>query len=395
MDKIPQPEDDPPAGLRSALLPEVPSIVEASIAEIRRKGEPGGPSWRALEKNLRVGLTDACERWFRNGTDAAGAELHFALGRAQARAGRSLDELLRFYRIAGQTAWRRVTEVGAAKKIAPEDLYRLVETGLGYVDDLSIQAAAGYGDEHSRHSSISHLRRSELARLLLRDPQPDREAIEDAAQAVGIELGPTLAFFVGAAELYDSFTRAGRERFVLPPREATFVGAVFDPDIPARRARLKAVAERARVQLALGPPVPLAKARGSLRRAKALFNLMCQGLVIGAPLVLAESHDVPLLLSAEPELAQQVARRRLAPLDAVRGDATRRNLAETLDAWLRHQGQRKPVAHALGVHPQTVQYRLGQLRDLFGSALDHPDERFELELALRLRPYRSLLEGGD
>jgi DNA-binding PucR family transcriptional regulator len=43
------------------------------------------------------------------------------------------------------------------------------------------------------------------------------------------------------------------------------------------------------------------------------------------------------------------------------------------------------VAKALHVHPQTVRYRLARLRELFGSRLDDPDGRFELELALRAR----------
>jgi DNA-binding PucR family transcriptional regulator len=35
------------------------------------------------------------------------------------------------------------------------------------------------------------------------------------------------------------------------------------------------------------------------------------------------------------------------------------------------------------VHPQTVRYRMAQLRDLFGARLDDHDARFELALALR------------
>jgi DNA-binding PucR family transcriptional regulator len=35
------------------------------------------------------------------------------------------------------------------------------------------------------------------------------------------------------------------------------------------------------------------------------------------------------------------------------------------------------------VHPQTVRYRMRQLRDLFGERLEDPDSRFELALALR------------
>jgi len=43
------------------------------------------------------------------------------------------------------------------------------------------------------------------------------------------------------------------------------------------------------------------------------------------------------------------------------------------------------VAAELDVHPQTVRYRLRQLRELFGDALEDPEGRFELALALRAR----------
>jgi DNA-binding PucR family transcriptional regulator len=41
------------------------------------------------------------------------------------------------------------------------------------------------------------------------------------------------------------------------------------------------------------------------------------------------------------------------------------------------------VAEELQVHPQTVRYRLSQLRELFGERLDDPDARFELAIAVR------------
>jgi DNA-binding PucR family transcriptional regulator len=42
------------------------------------------------------------------------------------------------------------------------------------------------------------------------------------------------------------------------------------------------------------------------------------------------------------------------------------------------------VAQALDIHPQTVRYRLGQLRERF-DRLEDPDRRFELAVALRAR----------
>ena len=35
------------------------------------------------------------------------------------------------------------------------------------------------------------------------------------------------------------------------------------------------------------------------------------------------------------------------------------------------------------MHQQTVGYRVAQLKELFGDALDDPEVRFELELVLR------------
>ncbi len=50
--------------------------------------------------------------------------------------------------------------------------------------------------------------------------------------------------------------------------------------------------------------------------------------------------------------------------------AARERLVATLREWLDHQGRVDDTARALGVHPQTVRYRLAQLRETFGAALD-------------------------
>ena len=62
----------------------------------------------------------------------------------------------------------------------------------------------------------------------------------------------------------------------------------------------------------------------------------------------------------------------------------RKALADTLLAWLetRSIGQ---TAARLHIHRQTARYRMNQLQAMFGPALDDPDTRFELELALRAR----------
>ena len=71
----------------------------------------------------------------------------------------------------------------------------------------------------------------------------------------------------------------------------------------------------------------------------------------------------------------------LAPLAELR-PASRQKLTETLRSWLLHQGRRDDIAAALFVHPQTVRYRMGQLRELYGDRLDDPATVRDLTIAL-------------
>ena len=65
---------------------------------------------------------------------------------------------------------------------------------------------------------------------------------------------------------------------------------------------------------------------------------------------------------------------------------TAERLTETLRAWLLHQGQREAIAAELFVHPQTVRYRMNQLRDLYGDRLNDPQTVLELTVALGSSP---------
>jgi DNA-binding PucR family transcriptional regulator len=51
-----------------------------------------------------------------------------------------------------------------------------------------------------------------------------------------------------------------------------------------------------------------------------------------------------------------------------------------------HHGRRDDVAAELFVHPQTVRYRMGQLRELFGDSLSDPALVRGLVLALPATP---------
>jgi DNA-binding PucR family transcriptional regulator len=90
------------------------------------------------------------------------------------------------------------------------------------------------------------------------------------------------------------------------------------------------------------------------------------------------------MLLQDVEMARALARDRLSRFDGLAA-GERGRLLETLAAWLDHQRHTPRIAEELHVHPQTVRYRIAKLRELLGDALDEPDGRFELELALRVR----------
>jgi hypothetical protein len=94
-----------------------------------------------------------------------------------------------------------------------------------------------------------------------------------------------------------------------------------------------------------------------------------------------DEYLVDLVLHADEEALTDLRRRVLAPLAGLRPTTSRR-LADTLRAWLLHQGRRDEVAAGLHVHPQTVRYRMTQLRQLYGERLSSPADLRELVVAL-------------
>jgi DNA-binding PucR family transcriptional regulator len=86
-------------------------------------------------------------------------------------------------------------------------------------------------------------------------------------------------------------------------------------------------------------------------------------------------------VTADPEALADLRADALAPLAKLR-PATAEKLEATLRSWLLHQGRREDIAAELFIHPQTVRYRMGQLRELYGDRLDDPDTVLALTLAL-------------
>lgn len=378
-----------PSATAAALRPELPGLADEIVAAIRQ----GVPDYaRPLEgpfgQALRVGVDEALSQFVElverpEGERGPGREVYVDLGRGEMRAGRSLDALLAAYRLGARVAWRRLAAAGEAARLEPATLYLLAESIFAYIDELSGESIEGYAMEQAAAAGELQRQRRRLAALVIQDPPADTAAVEAAAAAAGWPLPARLAAVFATGQEPDRLgTRLGADAIAanLPPGACALVG---DPDAPGRRAQLAtALAGRS---AALGPTVPWRRAAVSAARARAVLALAAEGALDPPPtgLVVAEDHSLELLLNADRALARDLAATALAPLQA-ETDASRERLAATLREWLRHRGRTEQVAAALHVHPQTVRYRMGRLRDLFGAALEAPDRRFELELALRV-----------
>jgi hypothetical protein len=388
---------DLPPSLAAALRPVLPELTDAIIAAI---GTEVPAYARRLEgafgRALRVGVRTALARFVDGIQDPAGEDpdarrLYVELGRAEFRGGRSLDALLSAYRIGARLAWERFVAAGEAAGHEPATLYRLASAIFSYIDGISADSVEGFTQERAETEGERQRRRRALARLLARD-DVSIEEIHDLARLAAWPRPAALAALVlgglagdgnGNGESLEADRLASRlGGDAIAEVEGTIAVAWLpDPEAPGRRAQLAAALDG--TPAALGPAVPLARAAHSLARARAAHALMLEGRLPGEPIVAADDHLAELILhGGDTSLAADLSARVLAPLSELRPKAAVR-LRETLRAWLDHPGQVQAVAERLHVHPQTVRYRVAQLRELFGDQLDDPDARFELALALR------------
>lgn len=384
-DPILRPWHELPSEVATVLRPELPALSREIIDAVRVEVPPyarrlDGPFGRGLIAGVEEAL-----RQFLDGLGAGGhmprARVYVDLGRGEMRAGRSLDTLLNAYRVGARVAWRRFAAAGEAAGLPPSTLYRLAESIFAYIDALSAKSAEGYALEQSAAAGERSSRRQRLVRLLVREPPADPLDVADVAQEAEWRLPEQLAALAFPEEERARVSARLPADAIVELVGDVVVAIVPDPDRPDRRRQL-ARAVGPRRHAALGPSVSWRDAALSLTRARAVLQLVAEGAAPGHGVVAAEDHAAALLLRSDRRLARELVQSRLAPLDGL-GAGARARLVATLACWIAAQGRLQLVAEQLHVHPQTARYRLGQLRELFGDALDDPARRFELELALR------------
>lgn len=374
-------------GLRGALHARILGTVRAAMREQGRSLTGGQGQGLALGVQTAVDtFVDAVADPGRELT--ATREVFHALGRTEYREGHRVDALRTVLTLGARDIWAFLVEhtTGAAGRNpgpAPADLYVIAGALFGYVDALAGAAAEGFLDEQRDTAQDWATTRRRLVTLLVQPDPPAEAVLRAAADAARWPLPTTLAVLsVDGTDAEQVARGIGAGAVAAVIGDAVRV-VLPDPGTPGRldRARQALVGRRA----ALGPTVERHRARLSYRLSRRALTLHQHGALGREPVVSCDDHLLGLLTAWEPGLAAHLADTVLAPLAGLRPTA-RRALAETLHGWLRRQGQVVAVAEDLHTHPQTVRYRMRQLRTLFGPALDDPDARLVLTLALRQQP---------
>jgi hypothetical protein len=259
-------------------------------------------------------------------------------------------------------------------------LASFAELVFAYIDELSAASVAGHTDELATTGRVRQRHLERLVHHLLARPDASEETVRRAAERADWAEPRTLTAVVVPGSQVRAVLGAVAPSTLQaadPPGLEDHV-LLLVPDAHGReRPRLlRALAGRGATA---GPARPWLSVRASYDRA-----LRARALGPAADptdLVDTEDHLPALVLTADPEALADLRARALAPLDGLR-PGTADKLAETLRLWLLLQGRRDEVAAALFVHPQTVRYRMGQVREAFGDTLDDPEVVLALTLAL-------------
>lgn len=379
-----------PETVLSAMWSALPSVAERTVAAVVAEvpsyadafsGRMGRIIEKAVQQALEGFLRRATDPRAGQGAPSIGPALDgaYTLGRGEARNGRSTDVLLAAYRVGARMAWRELSAIAVSHGLAGDALALFAELVFAYIDQLSAFSVSGHADELALTGLARQRNREQLALHLLNGAEPERLAA--AAERADWSPPHTLTAVAlpvsqerGVVGLLDPRTLRAPDEYSDPAGEAVAMLLVPDAGGPGRPRLSESLVGRRAV---IGPARAWMDVASSVHRVTRAveLNLAAQATV--------DTDDclTDLVLRADPDALGDLRAKALAPLADLRPTA-KDKLIETLRAWLLHHGRRDDIAAALFVHPQTVRYRIGQLRELYGDRLDDPTTVLQLTLAL-------------
>lgn len=362
----------------------------------------------AIESNVVSATASlrAVARLLRDDTDTSQIELPpetVAHAKDSARQGLPVASLLRTYRIGHAALWDLVVAQLAAHARSADDLAAAVSycsaRFFGYIDAAQLLADQVYATERERFARSSAALRAETIAALLEGRLTD-------AQLAGRRLRHDLdrmhvgvwAWFTRAPERGDPYAvleqavaelahSTGLGPALVQPQGTHAVAGWLSADHPVNAAvfadvRLAADAYRD-VMLAVGEPASGVEGfrtthaqASSARRVATLIGRRPGQVTRFAP------FELQAMVSGDLDQVSAFVRRELGPLAA--DDDTTIRLAATLRAYLDEHASRSRAATRLGVHENTIRYRVKQVEELLGRSVE--EDTLNLRVALALAP---------
>src|SRR5829696_7227787 len=171
----------------------VPTVAERTVAtivvEVPSYADAfGGEMGLAIQNAVELALAGFLELATARGGADAGTPIQpalqaaYALGRGEARSGRSMDALLAAYRVGARVAWRDMAAAAVAAGLHPSALARFAELVFAYIDQLSASSVAGHSDELATTGRVRERYLERLAaQLLAGAPEADLLATAERA----------------------------------------------------------------------------------------------------------------------------------------------------------------------------------------------------------------------
>jgi hypothetical protein len=381
-----------PAEIADVIEPELEATTDEILATIAREvPDYARPLEGSFGRGVRTGVTEALRQFVElirspSGARGPGREVYVALGSGELRQGRTLDALQSAYRVGARVAWRRLAAAATRAGVEPDVLSLLAESIFAYIETLSADSVEGYAEARAQLEGERRGRRRALVAALVREPPADEADLRAAAEAVAWRMPRTAAALACDEEQLERLSPRLPADALAAVLDGVGCAIVPDPDGPGRPSQIERAIGTAGIgaRAVLGPTGAVGALAASWSLARATLRAVEAGAIETPGLVRADDVLTKLLLFENSGLAERIATRWLTPLAALTPKA-RRRMEETALAYMQQRGNAAAMARALGVHPQTARYRLRGLRELLGDAIEDPDARFEIELALRAR----------
>ena len=344
-----------------------------------------------------------------SGEPPTGEDLH-VIGEAARRRvhqGISLSSLLRAFRIGPKEVWRTFLELGEQNAdISQQLLFQLSPYLLDHFDRMAQTVATAYLDEQYQRNRWRDALRYELLNVVFRFPE-DTASFRKAAEGLGLD--PTvprvaLAMEVLLPDVLPSRVESEHDRILLAISHAlkipfdelirTLHRDLFLVWLPLHHGASLLAADKSTAQAAQ-------QIIKSVREVKAIgIGLVNQG-APGWAMSMDEAmkaidsgrHDPILAKNGVFRYSDVAINESVLRTDNVlryiesmiERLAHEPDLLKTLASYFEHGQHRRETSEALGIHANTLNYRLTRIEEILGADLNDINWLARLNVAMRLR----------